>query len=141
MKQKIYFLMLLFASVFTLGSCSSDDEQDVDATSSIVGTWSTENDSRSEELQFLADGTCYENFSLTGTSARMRYTGSYSLNGNKLTIHWIKYQGWNPLDNSWMDVDTDPETIVVTVKITETTMTFLSMEGEKDNSPVIYTRK
>lgn len=74
MKQKIYFLMLLFAAVITLGSCSSDDEQDVDTTSSIVGTWSTENDSRSGELQFLADGTYYENFSLTGTSARMRYT-------------------------------------------------------------------
>ena len=134
--------MLLFAAVFTLGSCSSDDDdQNEVTTSSIVGTWLTENDSRTEKLEFLSDGTCYENFSLTGVSARMRYTGSYSLDGNKLTIHWIKYQGWNPLDSSWLDIYTDPETVVVTVKITETTMTFLSMEGEDENSPVVYTRK
>lgn len=141
MKQKIYLLMLLFVAVFTLGSCSSDDDENETTGASIVGTWIDENDTSDGGLQFLSDGTCYDYFFLPDLSARMRYVGRYTLNGNKLTIHWTKYQTWNQLINSWIDVDTDSEIVVITVKITKTTLTFISMEGEDYNSPVVYRRK
>lgn len=131
--------MTLLAAVITFTACSSDDDSSI--SNSIIGIWHTENDTRTEELQFLSDGTCYQELDITGSSARLRYTGSYSLEGNKLTIHWIKYQGWNPLTYSWLDVDADPQTEVITIKITGSTLTFVSMNGKTVNTPVVYTRR
>lgn len=85
--------MALLVATITFSACSSDDDDDK-TSDYIVGTWQTTNEAASEEIQFLSNGTCYEILSLTGSSARLRYIGNYTLDGNKLTINWTNYQGW-----------------------------------------------
>lgn len=140
-KKLLLFVMAAIVAVCSFTSCSSDDDDNGSASASVVGTWVNKANGTTDEIQFKADGTCLENMTMDKTSARMRYTGNYNLKGNKLTIHWITGQGWNPITESWTELDNSEETVVITVSIEGDKMTFLSMEGEEYNKPIIYTRK
>lgn len=134
-------MMAAIVAISSFSSCSSDDDNNEVASASIVGTWVNSANGATDEIQFKADGTCLENMTMDNTSARMRYTGNYNLKGNKLTIHWITGQGWNPITESWIDLDDPEETVIITVRIEGNKMTYLSMEGEEQNEPITYTRK
>ena len=67
--------------------------------------------------------------------------GSYSVNNDKLTINWEKYKDFNPVTREWTEYITRKETVIITFKINGNKLTFVSMEGEKENNPVTYTRK
>lgn len=137
-------IMMVALLSFGFTSCSSDDdEEDNGYSTSILGSWQTEDENFSEELSFNANGTCTELLEMKGMSlaAKMRYSGTYNVKGDKLTINWKGYEGWNPLTNRWLDMTDDPETVVITISISGNKLTFLSMEGEKTNSPTVYTKK
>lgn len=140
-KKFLFFMMAAMVAVGSFTSCSSDDDDNPTNTASIVGTWVNSSNGAIDEIQYKADGTCNENMTLDNTSAKMRYSGNYNLNGNKLTIHWTTGQGWNPITESWMDLDDPEETVVITISIDGNKLTYLSMEGEEQNEPVVYTRK
>lgn len=141
MKQKIFLLMALMAAAITFSACSSDDD-DNNANSAIVGTWYTEDDGYSEEITFQKNGTVSSTTaSLRYSSIRYRDGGTYSLNGNKLTIHWTKWETWDNESSSWRTNGEDDETVVITISISDNKLIFLSMEGEESYTPVVYTRQ
>lgn len=137
MRHKIFLLLALLAATITFTACSSDDDNEKQGNTKIVGTWTTNTDGYTDEIRFLSNGTCYENI----PADEYRYTGSYKLNGNKLTIRWTKGESWNSCTKSWETDDEEPETVVITIGINGNKLTFYSMEGEEDNDPVVYTRK
>mgnify|MGYP007101875552 CR=1 FL=1 len=145
-KNLLHLMAIMMVAMLSVGfaSCSSDDdEEDNGYSTSILGSWQTEDENFSTELSFNANGTCTELMEMKGMSiaAKMRYSGTYNVKGDKLTINWKGYEGWNPLTNRWLDMTDDPETVVITISISGNKLTFLSMEGEKTNSPTIYTKK
>lgn len=145
-KNLLHLMTIMMVALLSFGftSCSSDDdEEDNGYSTSILGSWQTEDENFSEELSFNANGTCTELLEMKGMSlaAKMRYSGTYNVKGDKLTINWKGYEGWNPLTNRWLDMTDDPETVVITISISGNKLTFLSMEGEKTNSPTVYTKK
>ena len=77
-------LMLgLFVSVSLFSACSSDDD-----VNPIVGTWYTEVYGY-EEITYNADGTCtYRDFKSDKKTISYSDTGTYKVDGNRLTIWW-----------------------------------------------------
>ncbi len=146
-KNQLHLMAIMMVAMLSLGfiSCSSDDdeEKDDDYSALILGSWLTEDEYVSELLSFNANGTCTELTEMKGTSlpAKMRYSGTYNVKGNRLTINWKGYEGWNPLTNRWLDMKDDSETVVITISISGNKLTFLSMEGEEANSPIVYIKK
>lgn len=145
-KNLLHLMTIMMVAMLSFGfaSCSSDDEEeDYGYSTSILGSWQTEDENFSTELSFNANGTCTELMEMKDMSlaAKMRYSGTYNVKGDKLTINWKGYEGWNPLTNRWLDMTDDPETVVITISISGNKLTFLSMEGEKTNSPTVYTKK
>ncbi len=120
--------MAAMVAIGSFTSCSSDDDDNSTNTASIVGTWVNSSNGATDEIQYKADGTCNESMTLDNTSAKMRYSGKYNLNGNKLTIHWTTGQGWNPITESWMDLDDPEETVVITISIDGNKLIFNSIE-------------
>lgn len=144
MKTFRFFSMVLMAVLLSVGlaACSSDDDDDNGYSTAIVGTWSQQNASGySMELTFNSDGTCSELTKLESTTAKMRYDGNYKVKGDKLTINWTEKFGWNFLTGKWMNLDTDTETVVITISITNNKMTFLSMEGEEAQTQTVYIKE
>lgn len=145
-KNLLHLMTIMMVAMLSFGfaSCSSDDEEeDYGYSTSILGSWQTEDENFSTELSFNANGTCTELMEMKGMSlaAKMRYSGTYNVKGDKLTINWKGYEGWDPLTNRWLDMTDAPETVVITISISGNKLTFLSMEGEKTNSPTVYTKK
>ena len=139
MKKYLLFL-LAFLPMVVFTACSSDDNDNV-VNSPIVGTWTTSNITETTELAFNANGSVIENSTLKRNGAIREYTGSYSVDNDKLTINWEKYRDFNSVSREWSDYTTDRETVVITFTIKDKTLTFVSMEGEATFSPTYYTRK
>lgn len=146
-KYLMHLLAVMMVAIVSVGfaSCSSDDDDEKDNgySTSILGSWQTDDENFTTEMTFNANGTCTELMEMKGMTlaAKMRYSGTYNVKGNKLTINWKGYEGWNPLTSRWLDMTDAPETVVITISIEGTKLTFLSMEGESSYSPVIYTKK
>ena len=88
--KKINYICLLFGvlvSVVLFSSCSKDDDGG-SSSNSIVGTWYTEAYSY-EEITYNSDGTCtYRRYKSDHTTIRDTDSGTYKVEGNKLTIWW-----------------------------------------------------
>lgn len=142
MKQNFILLMTLMAAIITFSACSSDDDDNAGSNSSIIGTWYGEDDGYGTEFQFTSSGTVTATETMLSTpTSRVRDTGSYSLNGNKLTIRWTKSETWNNLSQKWVTDDEETETVVLTIGISGNKLTFYSMEGEEDEEPIVFTRR
>lgn len=89
MNKRFSFLSLLFGlfvCMSVLTSCSKDDDDS--SSNSIVGTWYTEAYSY-EEITYNSDGTCtYRRYKSDHTTIRDTDSGTYKVEGNKLTIWW-----------------------------------------------------
>lgn len=142
MKQKFILLMTLIAAVITFSACSSDDDDKASSNSPIVGTWYGEDGGYATEFLFTSGGavTATET-KLSVPTSRVRDTGTYRLNGNKLTIRWTKFEIWNNFTQKWVTDDEEVETVVLTIGINGNKLTFYSMEGEEDGDPIVYTRR
>lgn len=140
-KKLLFLIVTMIAVLSTFTSCSSDDDDKNPLEASIIGTWVNSDNGITEQIQYKADGSCIETISLNESSMTMRDTGNYRLDGNKLTIHWATSQGWNPITESWIDLDDPEETVVITISIDGNKLTYLSMEGEEKNNPVVFIRK
>lgn len=144
MKTFRYFGVVLIAILVSVAftACSSDDDDDNGYSTAIIGTWTEQGTSSySTEITFNSDGTCSELTTLESTSAKMKYNGSYNVKDNKLTLNWTECLGWNPFSGKWMNLDEEPETVVITITIDGNKMTFVSMEGEETQNQTIYIKK
>lgn len=89
-------LMGLFVCVSVFTSCSKDNDNE-SSSNSLVGTWYTESESkgylRYEEMTYNSDGTCtYRRYKSDQTTISDADSGTYKVEGNKLTIVWANYE-------------------------------------------------
>lgn len=118
MKQKIILLMALIAATITFSACSSDDDDDKVSTSSLVGKWYAEDEGYGCEFQFNANGTLtYIETMLDAPTSKVRDSGTYKLDANKLTLHWTKSETWSNYSQQWIVDDTSTETAVVKISL------------------------
>lgn len=141
-KYLLFMLAFLPMTLFTACSSSDDDENQI---SEIIGTWNLDNATGyTQSLTFAPDGTVLEYTTLEGTNAKMEEKGTYSVNKDKLTITWKESRYYNFLSDKWTNfepLEKGAETVVITFTINGNKLTFVSMDGEKENKPITYTRK
>ncbi|WP_156803998.1 hypothetical protein [Hallella multisaccharivorax] len=140
MKQRFLLLMTLMVAVLTFSACSSDDDDNNgNSNSSIVGTWYGENDDESDEFQFNADGTCTDiTTELDMPSTKTRLSGTYTLNGSKLTFYWTKDEDWSSLLQTWTNSKRISETYTVNISVKPGKLTLSATDG---SGSVTFTRK
>ena len=142
MKQKIIFLMALIAATITFSACSSDDDDNKISTSSIIGKWYTEDEGYGCEFQFNADGTLtYIETMLDAPTSKVRDSGTYKLDGNKLTLHWTKSETWSNYSQQWIVDDTSTETAVVRISLKGNKLTLSPDDPGDSSKPVTFTRE
>lgn len=142
MKQKIIFLMALIAATITFSACSSDDDDNKISTSSIIGKWYTEDEGYGCEFQFNADGTLtYIETMLDAPTSKVRDSGTYKLDGNKLTLHWTKSETWSNYSQQWIVDDTSTETAVVKISLKGNQLTLYPDTPGDSSKPVTFTRE
>ena len=142
MKQKIIFLMALIAATITFSACSSDDDDNKISTSSIIGKWYTEDEGYGCEFQFNADGTLtYIETMLDAPTSKVRDSGTYKLDGNKLTLHWTKSETWSNYSQQWIVDDTSTETAVVKISLKGNQLTLYPDKSDDSSKPVTFTRE
>ena len=112
MKKKSLFVMLamMMATALSIGftSCSSDDDDD-NSSSSLVGTWYIEGIDHGEleytEITYNKDLTCtYRCYSSDRTTLKESDTGTYKVEGNKLSIWWESEREYWKEDGPWTTI-------------------------------------
>lgn len=142
MKQKIILLMALIAATITFSACSSDDDDDKVSTSSLVGKWYAEDEGYDCEFQFNADGTLtYIETMLDAQTSKVRDSGTYKLDGNKLTLHWTKSETWSNYSQQWIVDDTSTETAVVRISLRGNQLPLYPNTPGDSSKPVTFTRE
>lgn len=142
MKQKIILLMALIAATITFSACSSDDDDDKVSTSSLVGKWYAEDEGYGCEFQFNADGTLtYIETMLDAQTSKVRDSGTYKLDGNKLTLHWTKSETWSNYSQQWVVDDTSTETAVVRISLRGNQLPLYPNTPGDSSKPVTFTRE
>lgn len=142
MKQKIILLMALIAATITFSACSSDDDDDKVSTSSLVGRWYAEDEGYGCEFQFNADGTLtYIETILDAQTSKVRDSGTYKLDGNKLTLHWTKSETWSNYSQQWIVDDTSTETAVVRISLRGNQLPLYPNTPGDSSKPVTFTRE
>ena len=142
MKQKIILLMTLIAATITFSACSSDDDDDKISTSSLVGKWYAKNEGYGCEFQFNADGTLtYIETMLDAPTSKVRDSGTYKLDGNKLTLHWTKSETWSNYSQQWVVDDTSTETAVVRISLKGNQLTLYPDKSDDSSKPVTFTQE
>lgn len=142
MKQKIIFLMALIAATITFSACSSDDDDNKISTSSIIGKWYTEDEGYGCEFQFNADGTLtYIETMLDAPTSKVRDSGTYKLDGNKLTLHWTKSETWSNYSQQWVVDDPSTETAVVRISLKGNQLTLYPDKSDDSSKPVTFTQE
>lgn len=142
MRQKIILLMALIAATITFSACSSDDDDDKVSTSSLVGKWYAEDDGYGCEFQFNANGTLtYIETMLDAPTSKVRDSGTYKLDGNKLTLHWTKSETWSNYSQQWIVDDTSTETAVVKISLKGNQLTLYPDKSDDSSKPVTFTRE
>uniref|UniRef100_UPI004028F36B hypothetical protein n=1 Tax=Prevotella sp. TaxID=59823 RepID=UPI004028F36B len=142
MKQKIILLMALIAATITFSACSSDDDDDKVSTSSLVGKWYAEDEGYGCEFQFNADGTLtYIETMLDAQTSKVRDSGTYKLDGNKLTLHWTKSETWSNYSQQWIVDDTSTETAVVRISLRGNQLPLYPNTPGDSSKPVTFTRE
>lgn len=142
MKQKIILLMALIAATITFSACSSDDDDDKVSTSSLVGKWYAEDEGYGCEFQFNADGTLtYIETMLDAQTSKVRDSGTYKLDGNKLTLHWTKSETWSNYSQQWIVDDTSTETAVVRISLRGNQLPLYPNTPGDSSKPVPFTRE
>ena len=103
MNKRLSFLSLLiglFVCMSVLTSCSKDDDGG-SSSNPIVGTWYTEAYSY-EEITYNSDGTCtYRRYKSDHTTIRDTDSGTYKIEGNKLSIWWESEKKYWDIDGPW----------------------------------------
>ena len=142
MKQKIIFLMALIAATITFSACSSDDDDDKVSTSSLVGKWYAEDEGYGCEFQFNANGTLtYIETMLDAPTSKVRDSGTYKIDGNKLTLYWAKSETWSNYSQQWVVDDTSTETAVVRISLKGNKLTLYPDNPGDSSKPVTFTRE
>lgn len=142
MRQKIILLMALIAATITFSACSSDDDDDKVSTSSLVGKWYAEDDGYGCEFQFNANGTLtYIETMLDAPTSKVRDSGTYKLDGNKLTLYWAKSETWSNYSLQWVVDDTSTETAVVRISLKGNKLTLYPDNPGDSSKPVTFTRE
>lgn len=137
MKKYLLFL-LAFLPMVVFMACSSDDDV---INNPIVGTWTVSNEFEDSETTFNSNGTVSEISTSMKSGDKWEYVGSYSINGDKLTINWEKSRKYNAAIKTWSSYSKEKETVVITFKIKDNELIYLGMDGEEQNSPIYHIRK
>ena len=142
MRQKTILLMALIAAAITFSACSSDDDDDKVSTSSLVGKWYAEDEGYGCEFQFNTDGTLtYIETMLNAPTSKVRDSGTYKLDGNKLTLQWTKSETWSNYSQQWVVDDTSTATAVVRISLRGNQLILYPDNPGDSSKPVIFTRE
>lgn len=134
--------MALIAATITFYAFSSDDDDDKVSTSSLVGKWYAEDEGYGCEFQINADGTLtYIETMLDATTSKVRDSGTYKLDANKLTLHWMKSETWSNYSQQWIVDDTSTETAVVKISLKGNQLTLYPDKSDDSSKPVTFTRE
>ena len=134
--------MALIAAIITFSACSSDDDDNKISTSSIIGKWYAEDEGYGCEFQFNADGTLtYIETMLDAPTSKVRDSGTYKLDGNKLTLYWAKSETWSNYSQQWVVDDTSTETALVWISLKGNKLTLYPDTPGDSSKPVIFTRE
>ncbi len=119
MNKKIMTLLLMsvFFMTFSVTSCKKDD----DDSNPLMGTWQNKGELTETTLTFKGGGKYESSMKLSGQDQPMQTTGTYTLDGDKLT----------------MKDDIFKTETVYTYVIEEDNLTLT----DKDGDNTVYTRK
>lgn len=97
-------LSIMMVALLSVGfvSCGDDDEE-IDYSKAIVGTWQYEDSEMTDVISFFSSGKCSEEINVKGSSPaiKMRYEGNFLVTEKSLVLNWSKRVGWNPISNDW----------------------------------------
>lgn len=142
MRQKTILLMALIAAIITFSACSSDDNDNKISTSSLVGKWYAEDEGYCCEFQFNANGTLtYIETMLDAPTSKVRDSGTYKLDGNRLMLYWAKSETWSNYSQQWVVDDTSTETAVVRISLRGNQLTLYPDTPGDSSKPVTFTRE
>ena len=142
MKQKIILLMALIAAIITFSACSSDDDDNKISTSSIIGKWYAEDEGYGGEFEFNAGGRLtFVEAMLDAPTSKVRDSGTYKLDGNKLTLQWTKSETWSNYSQQWVVDDTSTETAVVRISLRGNQLILYPDNPGDSSKPVIFSRE
>lgn len=94
------------------------------------------------EFQFNADGTLtYIETMLDATTSKVRDSGTYKLDGNRLMLYWAKSETWSNYSQQWIVDDTSTETAVVKISLKGNQLTLYPDKSDDSSKPVTFTRE
>ena len=99
-------MMMAAALSFGFTSCGNDDNDDGSSSNPLVGTWFTESEDHGEleytEITYNKDLTCtWQCYSSDRTTLKESDTGTYKVEGNKLSIWWESEREYWKEDGPW----------------------------------------
>lgn len=134
--------MALIAATITFSACSSDDDDNKISTSSLVGKWYAEDEGYCCEFQFNANGTLtYIETMLDAPTSKVRDSGTYKLDGNRLMLYWAKSETWSNYSKQWVVDDTSTETAVVRISLRGNQLTLYPDTPDDSSKSVTFTRE
>ena len=123
MKKYFFFMSLLvglFVSVVAFTGCSSDNEDS--PSNPLIGTWYVEGvdhegESRITEVTYNADNSCtWREYGSDKTTIIDADTGTYKVDGNKLSIWWDSEREYWEKDGPWTTTFTINENKMTTTE-------------------------
>lgn len=78
---------------------------------------------------------------LDAPTSKVRDSGTYKLDGNKLTLHWTKSETWSNYSQQWVVDDTSTETAVVRISLKGNKLTLYPDNPGDSSKPVTFTRE
>lgn len=78
---------------------------------------------------------------LDATTSKVRDSGTYKLDVNRLMLYWAKSETWSNYSQQWIVDDTSTETAVVKIGLKGNQLTLYPDKSDDSSKPVTFTRE
>lgn len=78
---------------------------------------------------------------LDAPTSKVRDSGTYHLDDNRLALFWTQSETWSSYRQQWVVDDTSTETAVVKVSIKGNQLTLYPDKSDDSSIPMTFTRK